>query len=74
MKIYVLSRTLDGKILKPKVSRDYSNLKKEMEAEYYEVKKDAGHFVIDIGFLGDGDLVANRGGCRYVWRIDEMFC
>lgn len=72
MKIYVMSRTRDGEILKPKVSRDDSILRKEMKAEYCKVLKDAGHLATGLGFLENGDLVAYYGGCRYVWRIDEI--
>lgn len=74
MKIYVMSRTVDGEIKKPKVSRDASNLRKEMEAEYNKVLKDAGHLKRDIGLLENGDLVAYYGSCRHVWRIDEIIC
>lgn len=74
MKIYVMSRMQDEKILKPKVSRDVSNLRKEMDAEYHKVLKDAGHLARDIGFLENGDLVAYYGCCRHVWRIDEIIC
>lgn len=74
MKIYVMSRTEDGEIQKPKVSRNASNLRKEMEAEYNKVLKDAGHLKRDIGLLENGALVAYYGSCRYVWRIDEIIC
>lgn len=73
MKIYVMSKTEDGEIKTPKVSRDVSNLRKEMKAEYDKVLKDAGH--LGRGYLLDnGDLVAYYGSCRYVWRIDEIIC
>lgn len=73
MKIYVMSKTEDGEIQTPKVSRDISNLRKGMKAEYDKVLKDAGH--LGRGYLLDnGDLVAYYGSCRYVWRIDEIIC
>ena len=74
MKIYVMSRTVDGEIKKPKVSRDASNLRKEMEAEYNKVLKDAVYLKRDIWLLENGDLVAYYGSCRNVWRIDEIIC
>lgn len=74
MKVYVMSRTVNGEIKKPKVSRDCSNLRKEMEAEYSKVLKDAGHLACDVGMLENGDLVAYYGSCRHVWRIDEIVC
>ena len=74
MKIYVMSRTKDGEILPPKVSRDGSNLQKEMKAEYDKVLKDAGHLARDYGLQENGDLVAYYGSCRHVWRIDEIIC
>ena len=73
MKVYVMSRTVDGEIITPKVSRDSSNLRKEMEAEYDKVMRDAGH--LGRGYLLDnGDLVAYYGAVRHVWRIDEIVC
>ena len=73
MKVYVMSSTVDGKIITPKVSRDGSNLRKEMEAEYDKVMKDAGH--LGRGYLLDnGDLVAHYGAVRHIWRIDEIVC
>ena len=39
MKVYVMSRVEDGEIQTPKVSRDISNLRKEMKAEYDKVLK-----------------------------------
>lgn len=74
MKVYVMSRIVDEKILTPKVSRDVSNLRKEMDAEYHKVLKDAGDLARDIGLLKNGDLVAYYGACRHVWRIDEIVC
>ena len=73
MKIYVMSRTEDGEIISPKVSRDVSNLRKEMDAEYNKLLKDAGH--LGRGYLSDnGDLVAYYGASKHVWRIDEIVC
>lgn len=74
MKIYIMSRTVNGEIKKPKVSRDISSLRTEMEAEYNKVLKDAGHLKRDIGFIANGDLVAYYGCCKHVWRIDEIVC
>ena len=73
MKIYVMSKTKNGDILTPKVSRDCSNLRKEMKAEYDKVLRDAGH--LGRGYLSDnGDLVAYFGAVKHVWRIDEIVC
>lgn len=73
MKIYVMSRTEDGKSLTPKVSRDFKNLSVEMTAEYDKVLKDAGH--LGHGYLqDDGVLVAYYGSCKHTWRIDEIKC
>ena len=67
MKIYVMSKTEDGEIQTPKVSRDISNLRKEMKAEYDKVLKDAGH--LGRGYLLDnGDLVAYQG----VYRVENQ--
>lgn len=74
MKVYVMSSTINGEIQTPKVSKDISNLRKEMEAEYNKVLKDAGHLRCDTGLLENGDLVAYYGSCRHVWRIDEIIC
>lgn len=74
MKLYVMSRTRDGEILKPKVSQDFKNLSVEMEAEYNKVLKDAGHLGLGLGMLEDGRMVAHYGGCKHVWRIDEIKC
>ena len=74
MKIYIMSRTIDGEIKRPKVSRDASSLRKEMEAEYNKILKDAGHLGLALGLLENGDLVAYYGRCRHVWRIDEIIC
>ena len=74
MKIYVMSRTRDGEILQPKVSRDFKNLSVEMEAEYHKVLKDAGHLGRGLGMFKDGRMVAYYGGCKHVWRIDEVKC
>ena len=74
MKLYVMSRTIDGEILTPKLSRDCSNLRKEMNAEYDKILKDAGHLARDIGLLKNGNLVAYYGVVRHVWRIDEIIC
>lgn len=73
MKIYVMSRTIDGESLEPKVSRDFKNLSVEMAAEYGKILKDAGH--LGRGYTcEDGKLVAYYGACRHTWRIDEIIC
>lgn len=73
MKIYVMSRTEDGKSLVPKVSRNFKNLSVEMTAEYEKILKDAGH--LGSGYLqDDGVLVAYYGACKCTWRIDEVIC
>lgn len=73
MKVYVMSRTEDGKSLVPKVSRDFKNLSVEMAAEYGKVLSDAGH--LGRGYTQeDGVLVAYYGACKHTWRIDEVSC
>ena len=73
MKIYVMSRTKDGKSLIPKASRDFKNLSVEMTAEYDKVIKDADH--LGHGYLSDdGTLVAHYGASKFTWRIDEIKC
>lgn len=74
MKIYIMSRTENGELKKPKASRDGTALKKEMEAEYRKILKEAGHLARPLGYMDDGDLVAYYGTCRHVWRIDEIVC
>lgn len=73
MKIYIMSRTEDDKNLVPKVSRDFDNLSIEMNTEYEQVLKNAGH--LGLGYLrDDGVLVVHYGACKYTWRIDEASC
>lgn len=73
MKIYIMSRIEDDKILKPKVSKDFKNLENEMVAEYEKVLKDAG----SLGHIyksKDGSVVVNYGASIFKWKIDEIMC
>lgn len=74
MKLYVMSRTKDGEILKPKVSQDFKNLSVEMEAECNKVLKDAGYLGLGIRMLEDDRMIARYGNHRHVWKIDEIEC
>lgn len=71
MKLYTLSRTVDGELKKPTVGLEIEPLKAMMEAEHKDVLKRAGHLAKDIKFLPDGELIAYYGGTRHVWKIDE---
>lgn len=71
-KIYVMSKTVDGNIQKPKISKDAKTLHEEMVAEHAEILKTAGHLGRDLGMAENGNLVAYYGTCRHVWRIDEF--
>lgn len=73
MKIYVMSRSENDKILKPKVSRDFKNLSVEMVAEYEKVLKDAGSLGHSYKSK-DGTVVVNYGASTFKWRIDEIMC
>lgn len=71
MKIYIMSKTINGDMKAPRASTDKEALAAEMNRQHDEVLKKAGHLAMDIGQLENGDLVAYYGGSRYVWRIDE---
>lgn len=72
MKIYILSRTVDGEIQTPQASSGKEPLIAEMNRQHDKIIKEAGHHANDIGILDNGDLVAYYGTYRHVWRIDEV--
>ena len=74
MKIFVLSKTVDGNLVKPKISRNGSNLRKELDAEYYKVKKENNVIEEYDTVLEDGLLTLVTENGIYSWKFDEIIC
>ena len=74
MKIFVLSKTVDGNLVQPKVSRDGSRLRKELDAEYYKVKKENNVIAERDTLMKDGILTLVTKDCTYSWKFDEIIC
>ena len=73
MKIYVMSRIENDKILKPKVSKNFKSLENEMVAECEKVLKDAGSLGHSYKSK-DGSIVVHYGASTFKWKIDEIIC
>lgn len=74
MKIFVLSKTIDSNLVQPKVSRDGSNLRKELQAEYYKVTKENNVIEEHDTLMEDGILTLVTQDCTYSWKFDEIIC
>ena len=56
MKIYIMSKTINGDMKAPRASTDKEALAAEMNRQHDEVLKKAGHLAMDIGQLENGHL------------------
>ena len=69
--IYVLSKTKNGKLCEPSVSKDIKTLIEKMYIEYCDIliKADKN----GKGYAeSDGTLVAHYGDCVHTWKIDAI--